>query len=95
MKPAGPQKGLDQGENRGTPLPSLKEMRRRRGLTQRDLGALAKVSPGTVYRLENGLRAAYPVTVRKLAAALGVSPADLICEGQTEGQVRRREEANA
>ena len=33
-----------------------------------------------MYRLENGLRGAYPVTLRKLAAALGVSPAELVRE---------------
>ncbi len=41
---------------------------------------MARVSAGTVYRLENGLRAAYPSTVRKLASALGVSPRKLVRE---------------
>ena len=82
MEAAGRRDGRERGENRGTPLPSLKEMRRRRGLTQRDLGALAKVSPGTIFRLENGLRGAYPKTVRKIAAALGVRPADLVRDGR-------------
>jgi transcriptional regulator with XRE-family HTH domain len=49
-------------------------------LSQRELGRLAHVSPGTVFRLENGLRGAYPGTVRKLAAALKVSPAELVRE---------------
>lgn len=39
---------------------------------------MAEVSSGTVYRLENGLRGAYPGTVRKLASALGVTPGELI-----------------
>jgi transcriptional regulator with XRE-family HTH domain len=64
--------------NRSIPLSSLRAVRRRTGLSQRDLGRLAGVSPGTVYRLENGLRGAYPGTVRKLAAALDVSPAELV-----------------
>ena len=64
--------------NRSIPLPYLRQMRRSRGLSQKDLGQLAKVSPGTVYRLENGLRGAYPGTVRKLATALGVSPEALV-----------------
>jgi transcriptional regulator with XRE-family HTH domain len=64
--------------NRSIPLPYLQELRQSQGLSQRDLGRLAKVSSGTVYRLENGLRGAYPGTVRKLASALEVSPAELV-----------------
>jgi transcriptional regulator with XRE-family HTH domain len=63
---------------RGIPLPYLRELRQSRGLSQRDLGELAKVSSGTVYRLENGLRGAYPGTLRKLASALGVAPEALL-----------------
>ena len=63
-----------QHQNRSIPLPRLRELRRSRGLSQKELGELAKVSPGTVYRLENGVRGAYPGTVRKLAVALGVTP---------------------
>ena len=69
---------------RSIPLSSLRELRRSRGLSQRELGKLAKVSPGTVYRLENGLLGAYPATARKLAAALGVLPADLMRERRPE-----------
>src|SRR5919107_5978755 len=64
--------------NRSIPLCSLRELRRSRGLTQRELGQLANVSPGSVYRLENGLRGAYPATLRKLALALGVPTEDLV-----------------
>jgi len=53
-------------------------------LSQRELAGRAGVSPGTVYRLENGLRGAYPTTLRKLAAALGVKPADLVREDRPE-----------
>lgn len=63
--------------NRSIPLPHLRELRQSKGLSQRELGQLARVSSGTVYRLENGLRGAYPGTVRKLASALGVNPGDL------------------
>ena len=63
--------------NRGTPLPSLRGLRQSRGLTQRELADLAGVSRGSIYRLENGLRGAYPVTVQALARALGVPPAEL------------------
>jgi transcriptional regulator with XRE-family HTH domain len=71
-------------QNRSIPLPSLRELRQSRGLSQRELGELAKVSAGTVFRLENGLRGAYPVTLRKLAEGLGVSPAELVRERRPE-----------
>lgn len=64
--------------HRSIPLSSLREIRRSRGLTQRELGQLAKVSSGSVYRLENGLRGAYPATLRKLAVALEVPTEDLV-----------------
>jgi DNA-binding XRE family transcriptional regulator len=62
---------------RSTPLPGLAKRRRRRGLTQRQLGELAGVAHTTVQRLETLGRGAYPSTVAKLAAALGVEPEDL------------------
>ena len=64
--------------NRSIPLPHLRELRRSRGLSQKELGEVAGVASGTVYRLENGLRGAYPGTVRKLAGALRVTPEDLL-----------------
>lgn len=70
--------------SRGIPLPYLREIRQSRGLSQRELGELASVSSGTVYRVENGLRRAYPGTVRKLATALGVAPEALPYGKSTE-----------
>lgn len=64
--------------NRGIPLPGLRACRQGRGLTQRELAGLAGISTGTVYRLENARRGAYPATVRKLATTLGVTPARLV-----------------
>ena len=64
--------------SRSTPLPGLAAHRRRRGLTQRQLGELAGVAHTTVQRLESLERGAYPQTVRKLAVALGVEPEALI-----------------
>lgn len=66
--------------NRSTPLPRLRELRQSRGLSQRALAEKAGVSIGTVYRLENGLRGAYPSSVRRLASALGVSTQELVRE---------------
>ena len=68
----------DRHSNRSIPLPHLRELRQSRGLSQRELGQLARVSSGTVYRLENELRGAYPGTIRKLAVALDVTPAALV-----------------
>jgi transcriptional regulator with XRE-family HTH domain len=64
--------------SRSTPLPGLAEHRRRRGLTQRQLGELAGVAHTTVQQVESLSRGAYPQTVRKLASALGVGPEDLV-----------------
>ncbi len=78
MEEAGRKEDRERCTSRGIPLPSLREIRRSRGLNQRDLARLAGVSAGTVYRLENQLRGAYPVTMRKLASALGVSVEELV-----------------
>ena len=76
--------GQERCRNRSTPLPALQRLRREAGLGQRELAGRAGVSPGTVYRLENGLRGAYPATLRKLAAALGVAPVELMRGGRPE-----------
>jgi transcriptional regulator with XRE-family HTH domain len=59
-------------------LTALAAHRRRRGLTQRQLGELAGVAHTTVQRLESLKRGAYPQTLRKLALALRVEPKDLL-----------------
>jgi transcriptional regulator with XRE-family HTH domain len=64
--------------SRSTPLPALAAHRRRRGLTQRQLGELAGVAHTTVQRLESLKRGAYPQTMQKLAIALRVEPKDLL-----------------
>jgi transcriptional regulator with XRE-family HTH domain len=64
--------------SRSTPLPGLTAHRRRRGLTQRQLGELAGVAHTTVQQLESLRRGAYPQTLRKLALALRVEPKDLL-----------------
>ena len=64
--------------SRSTPLSALAAHRRRRGLTQRQLGELASVAHTTVQNLESLNRGAYPQTLRKLATALGVEPKDLL-----------------
>jgi transcriptional regulator with XRE-family HTH domain len=64
--------------SRSTPLPGLAAHRRRRGLTQRQLGELAGVAHTTVQKLESLSRGAYPQTMQKLATALSAEPKDLM-----------------
>ena len=64
--------------SRSIPLLGLAVHRRRRGLTQRQLGELAGVAHTTVQRLETLSRGAYPQTMQKLASALGVAPEELL-----------------
>lgn len=59
----------------------LKELRQRRVLTLHELGERSGVSYNTVWRLENGKTGAQPRTIRKLAAALGVDPEELVRVG--------------
>jgi transcriptional regulator with XRE-family HTH domain len=56
----------------------LKQLRRERALSQRALSGLSGVSLDAVNRLETGKRQAQPVTVRRLAEALGVVPRELM-----------------
>jgi len=58
----------------------LKELRRERVLSLRELEAKSGVSYNTIWRIEDGRQGAHPRTVRKLAEALGVEPKELIKE---------------
>lgn len=57
-------------------VPRLREQRERRALSQEELAKLSGVSRTTIIKLESG-RGAWPQTVRKLARALKVDPAEL------------------
>jgi HTH-type transcriptional regulator, competence development regulator len=59
----------------------LKELRRERVLSLRELEERSGISYNTIWRLEDGRQGAHPRTVRKLAQALGVQPSELIREG--------------
>jgi transcriptional regulator with XRE-family HTH domain len=59
----------------------LKELRRERVLSLRELEERSGVSYNTIWRIEDGRQGAHPRTVRKLADALGVQPSELIQEG--------------
>ncbi len=58
----------------------LKELRRDRVLSLRELEAKSGVSYNTIWRIEDGRQGAHPRTIRKLAEALNVSPSELIRE---------------
>jgi transcriptional regulator with XRE-family HTH domain len=56
----------------------LRDLRRRRVLTLRELEEESGVSYNTIWRIENGYREARPSTIRKLAAALGIEAEELV-----------------
>ncbi len=56
----------------------LKELRRERVLSLRELEGRSGVSYNTIWRIEDGRQGAHPRTIRKLAEALGVEPAELL-----------------
>ena len=63
-------------------MQKLKELRRRKVLSMRELEALSGVSYNTIWRLESGRTAeARPRSIRALADALGVEPYELLKEG--------------
>ena len=56
----------------------LRKLRRRRMLSLRELGERSGVAFDNINKLENERRNAQPRTLRKLAEALGVEPAELM-----------------
>ncbi len=56
----------------------LKALRHQRVLTLRELEQRSGVAYNTIWHLENGKRGAQPRTLRKLARALDVEPAELV-----------------
>jgi transcriptional regulator with XRE-family HTH domain len=59
-------------------LPRLRSIRERQALNQRELAEKAGLTPASLSRIETGTQEPYMSTVRKLAKALGVEPADLM-----------------
>ena len=62
----------------------LRELRRRRMLSLRELGERSGVAFDNINKLENEKRRAQPRTLRKLAEALGVEPYELM-KGENDG----------
>ncbi len=58
----------------------LRRLRQEGALTMRELSERSGVSLDTILKLEHGDREARPGTLRKLAAALGVEPKELMKE---------------
>lgn len=59
----------------------LKELRREKVLSLRELEGRSGVSYNTIWRIEDGRQGAHPKTIRKLAEALGVEPSELLKGG--------------
>ncbi len=67
----------------------LREVRERKFITQEELSARTGMSVSNISRVENGLQRPRITTVRKLAAALGIDPEELVeweAEAETTGQ---------
>ena len=56
----------------------LRDLRRQKVLSMRELEEKSGVSYNTIWRLENGVTGAQPRTIRKIARALGVDPGELV-----------------
>jgi transcriptional regulator with XRE-family HTH domain len=59
----------------------LRELRVQRALRQEDLAELAGVGKNTINRIEMNRTQPHMTTLRKLAAALEVDPAELVRKG--------------
>lgn len=62
----------------------LRRLRQQAVMSQQQLANESGVARDTISKLETGQRRAYPTTIRKLAASLGVEPGELV--GNWEGQ---------
>jgi transcriptional regulator with XRE-family HTH domain len=56
----------------------LKQLRRERALSLRDLSRMTGIAHDSISQLETGKRNAQPRTIRKLAEALGEQPKELM-----------------
>ena len=65
----------------------LREWRKSKYLSQPELAKLSGVSRNTIFRIEKGLAVApLGLTIRKLAAALSIEPAELFREPERGGR---------
>jgi transcriptional regulator with XRE-family HTH domain len=59
-------------------IPRLRTLRERAALTQRELGQRAGITQASIQKIETGQQEPHPTTIRKLARALRVKPAELM-----------------
>lgn len=59
-------------------MTKLKAARKAKGLTVQDVARSCGITPGSVSRIERGLMGTTPETAKKLAAVLGIDPAEVI-----------------
>ncbi len=71
-------------ECRVVKIPRLREFRERSLLTQAELAERSGLSEATINRVEKGRHEPRISTARKLAAALGIPPAEFIGPAQQE-----------
>ncbi len=62
-------------------MPTLRQLREERHLTQEQLATAAEVSTSTVYHIEGSKVCPRPSIVRRIARALGVSPGEIEVSG--------------
>ncbi|HEV3094976.1 MAG TPA: helix-turn-helix transcriptional regulator [Solirubrobacteraceae bacterium] len=67
----------------------LRQLRSERGSSQEDLGHVARVTAGSLSRIELGQASPAWITVRNIAAALGVSLVDLAAAVEREEEQAR------
>jgi transcriptional regulator with XRE-family HTH domain len=70
------------------PMTKLQSERLRRGLTQTELAASAKLSASEVSRFETGMARPYPPQAARLAAVLQIPQAELLADSDESIQVR-------
>ena len=75
-------KGLESKRGSEGRVDALRELRRRKGLSQKDLAVASGVGQDTISGIESGRHEPRPSTLRKLADTLGVEVADFF--GETE-----------
>jgi transcriptional regulator with XRE-family HTH domain len=75
-------------------MPSLREIRLRKFMTIRELAAAAQVTPRTIVDIELGRTAPRQTTMRRIAAALNVDPAEVTeFVATVEAAIETREDA--
>lgn len=59
-------------------MTKMKQARQAKGLTLLQLAVQLDMNPSSVSRIERGVQSARPATARRIAAALGLDPADVV-----------------